>query len=360
MYKEALQLERDLGNESLQAICLNNIGTTYSLKGQFEDALAYFQQALQLREKSNVPADIVEAVHNLADTSAEMGQYEQAISQYLRALDLRRNMDDKRGAAIESYSLGKLFSYQGRFGAAIKSKDEALKTFRDLKDRTYWMAEMLGGYGQALVLGGRSGDAKDSLTEALSLSTELKNDGMVAQSLGFQGDVGFYRGDFKAAETLYTRALQTALRSKEPDKIVIAKSNLAKVLVMEKHAAQAISILRPLTRQADEIGVRYISVECSIFMAEAMLQSRNNIQARQELDRALLRADKSGMQPLSARIHFLLAGIENAVGNTNEAQNHSRETLRLLDEMKKDPGAENLLQRADFTNIYEVSNQRLK
>ena len=144
MYKEALQLERDLGNESLQAICLNNIGTTYSLKGQFEDAQAYFQQALQLREKSNVPQDIVEAVHNLADTSAEMGQYEQAISQYLRALDLRRSMDDKRGAAIESYSLGKLFGYQGRFGAAVKSKDEALKTFRDLKDKTYWMAEMLG------------------------------------------------------------------------------------------------------------------------------------------------------------------------------------------------------------------------
>ncbi|HSS98411.1 MAG TPA: hypothetical protein VLK33_15340, partial [Terriglobales bacterium] len=159
---------------------------------------------------------------------------------------------------------------------------------------------------------------------------------------------------------LYARALQTALRSKEPDKIVIAKSNLAKVLVMEKHAPQAIAMLRPLIQQADEIGVKYVSVECSIFMAEALIQNHSNAQARQELDRALLRADKSGMQPLSARIHFLLAGMESAAGNTDEAKNHFREAARLLDEMKKDPGAENLLQRADFKNIYDVSNQRVK
>ena len=73
----------------------------------------------------------------------------------MRALDLRRSINDTRGAAIESYSLGTLFDYQGRFGAAVNSKQEALKTFRDLKDRTFWMAEMLGGYGEALTLAGR-------------------------------------------------------------------------------------------------------------------------------------------------------------------------------------------------------------
>ena len=99
MYKESLQLQRDVGNESMQAICLNNIGTAYSEKGRYEDSLTYYQQALQLREKSKVPQDIVEAVHNLGETSADMGQYDQAISYYLRALDLRRSMNDRNGKA---------------------------------------------------------------------------------------------------------------------------------------------------------------------------------------------------------------------------------------------------------------------
>ena len=197
MYKEALQLERDLGNESMQAICLNNIGSVYSNKGQYEDALTYFQQALQLREKSKVPQDIVEAVHNLGYTSTDMGQYDQAISYYMRALDLRRSMDDQRGAAIESYSLGTLFDYQGRFGAAINSKQDALKTFREIKDKTFWMAKMLGGMAEALILAGRGDEAKSYLDEALSLSRELKNDGMVAETLGGPGRYVLLRGRFQ-------------------------------------------------------------------------------------------------------------------------------------------------------------------
>jgi tetratricopeptide (TPR) repeat protein len=144
LYKESLQVERDLGNEGMQAICLNNIGSVYFSKGEYQDALTSFQQALQLREKAKVP-QIVESVHNVAETSARMGQYDEAVTQYMRALELRRSKSDARGGAIESYSMGTLFDYQGRFGAAINSKQDALKTFRDLKDRTFWMAEILGG-----------------------------------------------------------------------------------------------------------------------------------------------------------------------------------------------------------------------
>ena len=168
-------------------------------KAQYEDARTYYQQALQLREKSKVPRDIVDSVHNLAETSVRMGEYDQAVSQYMRALELRRSMDDTRGAAIESYTLGMMFDYQGRFGAAVNSKQDALKTFQDLKDKTYWMAEIEGGYGEALILAGRGDEAKTLLNDALSLSRELKNDGMVSQTLAFQGDAAYYRGDSKSA-----------------------------------------------------------------------------------------------------------------------------------------------------------------
>jgi serine/threonine protein kinase/tetratricopeptide (TPR) repeat protein len=357
MYKEALQLQRDLGNESLQAICLNNIGTAYSEKGQYDDALTYYQQALQLREKSKVPQDIVEAVHNLGDTSAEMGQYDQAISYYLRALDLRRSMNDSRGAAMESYGLGRLFGYQGRFGAAIKSKQDALDAFREIKDKTFWMAKILGGHAQSLILAGRGDESKSELDEGLTLSRELKSDGMVAELLGFQGDGSFYRGDFKSAHASYAQALQAAIRSKEPDTIVIAKANLAKVEVQEKRAQEAIAGLRPLVQQADDLGLKYISVESSISIAEAMMQNHDSAHARQELERALARSDKLGMQPLSARARYLLATIAQDAGNRSEAQDDYREALRLLDAMKKDPGAEKLLQRADFKAIYDASTQ---
>ena len=354
-YKEALQLERDLGNDGLQAICLNNIGSVYLEKGQYQDALTYFQQALQLRESSKVPGDIVDAVHNLGFASAGMGQYDQAVSYFMRALDLRRSMDDQRGAAIESYSLGDLFGYQGRFGAAINSKQDALKTFREIKDKTFWMAKMLDGVAKALILAGRGDEAKSYVYEALSVSRELKNDGMVAETLGVQGDMFFYAGDSKSAHSSYAQALQAAIRSKEPDTILIAKANLAKVEVQEKSGRGAISSLKQLIQQADSVGQKYLSVESSVFLAEAMMQNRDNVHAREQVEHALLLSDKLGMQPLSVRIHYLLAVIDKDSGNSNDARDNYREALRLLDAMKKDPGAEKLLQRADFKAIYDAA-----
>ena len=357
MEKEALQMEREVGNESLQAICLNNIGTSYSEKGQYEDALTYYQQALQLREKSKAPQDIVEAVHNLGDTSVDMGQYDKAVEYYLRALDLRRSMDDQRGAAIESNSLGILFDYQGRFGAAVKSEQDALKTFRDIKDQSTWMARILNATAEALVLAGRGTEAASDIGESVKLSRELKNDSVLAQTLGAQGDAAFYSGNFKAARASYTEALQAAKRSKEPDTVLISNSHLAKVLVAEKHFPEAIAALKPLVQSADDIGLKYVSVECSIFMAEAMMQRHDLNGARDELKRALLRSEQLGMQPLSVRAHYLLAVAERGRASQAEALQDYREVVHLLDNMKKDPGAQQLLDRPDFKAMYEQSTR---
>ena len=356
-YKEALQIQRDLGSERAQAICLNNIGAVYFEKAQYEDALTYYQQALQLREKANVPQDLVESVHNLAETSVRMGQYDQAVSQYMRALDLWRNMNDTRGAAVESYTLGTIFDYQGRFGAAIDPMLDALKTFQEMKDKTDWMVQIEGGYGEALTLAGRGDEASPYLNDALSLSRQLKNQGLESQVLVFQGNVPYYRGDSKSAKALYEQALQAATHSKEPERILIAKVALAKISAAEESLPQAISSFHKLTQEADDQGVPNVSVECSIYMAEAMIRNHDNERARQELERALQRADKIGLKPLSVKAHYLLGNAMRASGNELEAQQHYLTTTQMLDDMRKEPGSDKILQRSDFKTMYDEATR---
>jgi eukaryotic-like serine/threonine-protein kinase len=357
LYQESLQVERDIGDESMQAICLNNIGSAREAKGEYQDALTYFQQALQLREKANVPDDIVESVHNVAETAARMGQYDQAVSQYMRALDLRRSLNDQRGAAIESYSLGALFQHQGRLGAALNSKQEALRAFTDLKDRTYWMAEILSGYGDVLIEAGRGDEAPKYLDDALSLAKELKNDGMVAQTLGFMGDAAAIRGDFKAARALYEKAAQAAEHSTETDKKLIVKLNLARLSVLEGHGKSAIPALRTLAQKAVSMGLKYLSLECSLTLAEAMTQARDYANAKSELERVLLGSEKLGLQPLSVKAHYLLGTIARATGKSADAQNHYRQAIQMLDAISKEKGAEKFLQRPDISAMYGDSGK---
>jgi tetratricopeptide (TPR) repeat protein len=219
------------------------------------------------------------------------------------------------------------------------------------------MPEVLGRYGESLILAGRGDEAKSSLDEALKLSHELKNDTLVAQTLGLQGDAFFYQGNFKAAHSLYEQALQAATRSKDPERILLAKIGLAEVGVREKGGHQPIPNLRALIQQADDLSLKYYSVEASIFMAEAMMQGHDYNHPRQELQHALLLADKFGQQPLSAHAHYLLATIARESTNNTEAQENYRSVVRTLDTMKKEPGAEKLLQRPDLKLMYDESAQ---
>ncbi|MGA7380946.1 MAG: tetratricopeptide repeat protein, partial [Terriglobales bacterium] len=348
LYKEALQGNRDLADESSQAMILNNIGTSYLSKGQYQDALTYYQQALQLREKLKVPDDIAETIRNLAATDTKLGQYDEALSQYLKALDLRRSTGDKRGAAVTSYDMGSVFAYQGRYGAALNARQEALKTFRDLQDRSYWMGEILSGYGESLVQAGRGDEAKASLDEGLALARELKNDSLASQLLRFQGDSASYSGDYKAARELYEQSLQAATRAKDVENTLLGKLALARNDLQQGRSSAAISTLKDLAQQAESQGLKYEAVQCSLDLGEALVNTKALPQARLELERAQTRSEKLGLRSLQTRAEYLLATVSRLSGSNSLALDHYHESLRLLDEIRKEAGNDKIMTRADF------------
>ena len=299
----------------------------------------------------------MERVHNLAETSASMGQYDQAITYYMRALDLRRSMRRPGDAAIESYSLGTLFGYQGRFGAAMNSKQDALKTFPRHQGQDFLDGQDAGGFGEALRPGGarRRGQALLGRSAQPVARTEERWHG--AADPGRPGRYVLLSGDFKSARASYEQALQAATRSKEPDTILIAKINIAKVAIQEGHGQQAISSLGLLRQQADDLGLKQTSVQCSIEMAEAMAQKHDNAHAQQELERAIAWVDKVGLKPLSVQAHYQLATVLRSSGQQGEAQQHYGSTLQLLDEMRKEPGGEKILQRPDLKTMYDEATR---
>jgi eukaryotic-like serine/threonine-protein kinase len=357
MFKESLQIQRDAGDEPYQALCLNNIGNAYLHKGENEDALTYLQQALQLREKLNVPDDIAETQHNLGEAYTNLGQYDQAITALMRGLDLYRKSGNNQGAAIISHSLGLVFEYQGRLGPAIGALQDSVKAFRDLGDRSNATAQALNDLGGALAHAGRGVESTKLLEEAQGMARGLKNDALSASVLNHQGDASFYEGDVKAAKDSYQRALHLASHSSEKDVALISKLNLAKVAIAEGQSAAAAGDLRNLAQQADALSAKYLSVECSVSLAEALIKSKDYAHARQELQRTLSRSEKLGLRLTNARIHYLLGTALRLSGGASEATAQYREALRMLDEIREEPGAEHVIERYDLKAIHAEATQ---
>ena len=360
LLKEALQIQRDLRNQNNEALCLNNIGNTYLFKGDYDDARIYFEQALQLREKINVPGDVASTLHNLAEVNTKSGQYEQALSQYMRALDLYRNAGDKQGMAVEAYSVGTIFENQGRYGSAESSKKQALENFRETKENSFWMGEALSGYGNALSEVGRFDEGAKTLQEALDFSRQLKNDALVAQALNWQGDNFLYRGDLKSAKSSYDQALQTASKTTDHQLQLVSKLNSAKIIMEDGQAQGAMKALTGVADEAEALGLKYLSLECSIIEADGRMKLKDYPAARQQLDRAVLQSEKLGLQPLLLKANFLLGRWSRDKGTAADATGHYQQALNLLDAIKKDPGSDKIMERSDFKVIFEESNRWIR
>ncbi len=67
VYKQALQIQRETGDQGYEAQCLNNIASVYLTMGDNDNAFTYYQQALQVREKLGVPGDLAETLEGLSE-----------------------------------------------------------------------------------------------------------------------------------------------------------------------------------------------------------------------------------------------------------------------------------------------------
>jgi tetratricopeptide (TPR) repeat protein len=234
---------------------------------------------------------------------------------------------------------------------------DAVKSLRELKDYGIDTALILTDLGDTLARAGRGAEADTPLQEAQGLARGLKNESLQAAVLNAQGNVQLYRGDLKAAKGLYEQASRTASKGTERGKVLVSKLNLAKVALAEGRSQAAIRDLQQLSQEADKQGLKYLGVEASVDAAAAMVNNKDYSRARQELERELGISEKLGLRLQTARIHYLLGTALRLGGSASESTDHYRKVISSLDEMKKEAGAEHLLERSDLKTIYEESTR---
>jgi eukaryotic-like serine/threonine-protein kinase len=356
VYKQALQIERETGDQAYEAQCLNNIASVYLTIGDNDNAFTYYQQALQLRERLGVPGDLAETLEGLSEAYTVTGQYEQAMTGLMRALELGRKAGDAHSVALVSRQIGLVFEYQGRFGSAVKSMQDAVKSFRQQGENGLNMAESLNDLAGALARSGKSDEAAAPLEEAQKIQQVLKNDALQAEILNTRGDLAFYRGDLKSAATFYGSALPLAVRTKYSEVLLESKANVAKVAVSGGRFQEASRSLQTLLHTKGFVAA-HLSLQINLELAEAEIGLKDYTAANHGLQQELPGAQRAGVRFGLARIYYLLGTSARLSGSAGIAADYYREAAQLLDVIRADSGAENIMRRTDFKTMYDESNR---
>ena len=105
-YQQSLELHLALNKAIGIAANYNNISQAYYFMGDYAQAKAYLEKSRAIKEKLNDLQGLGNIYHNLGDLDVKAGDFESANENYLKALELRDSIHDKADVASSYNALG--------------------------------------------------------------------------------------------------------------------------------------------------------------------------------------------------------------------------------------------------------------
>lgn len=168
----ALELFRHLGDRPGVASLLTNLGNVALDRGEYDRAAAHYAEALALFRALGDTRHTALALNNLGMARAGQGHDDAAATCYDESLALARSLGDRSVAAMALDNLGLLTRRRGDHLQAVVRHEEALALRRALGDKA-GTATSLYGLALAVRAGGDEDRAAALLRESLTLFRDL-------------------------------------------------------------------------------------------------------------------------------------------------------------------------------------------
>jgi hypothetical protein len=117
--------------------------------------------------------------------------------------------------------------------------------------------------------------------------------------------------------------------------------------------------LKKLAQDADAAGLKSLSVECALYLDQALAQTKGAA-AEQDLSLTLARAENLGLRVLQAKAQGLQGSLLAKSGRASDAAIHDREAVRILDAISKEDNSAQILNRTDLKGLYADAQKALQ
>ena len=214
LFEQNLSLEPVKQNGSITARILNNIGMIKRNFGDNAAALDYVQRSQQLAEQVGDKALLGNTLNNLGIISRDQGNYARALEYFEKGLKVSESLSDKPTISLTLNNIGGTYGMQGNNLQALEYFQRALKLGQAGDDKPI-IANALNNLGITYYKNRDYPRALDYYQQSLALSEKLNDKRLAALTLNNIGR--FYReqGDNKQALEFYQQSL--AIREKLDD-----------------------------------------------------------------------------------------------------------------------------------------------
>jgi len=157
-YQQSLDIFKDIGDIQGESISLNGLGNAYYSLGQYERAITFHQQSLDIAKEIGDIQGESASLNGLGNTYDSLGQYERAIAFYQQSLQIKREIGDRDGEALCLQNLGVAYGKCGKIKEAYSASYQAQVIRQELGVSMFypqWMKSLINfaqrGYLQLIL-----------------------------------------------------------------------------------------------------------------------------------------------------------------------------------------------------------------
>lgn len=134
-FQQALEIFRVVDKNAEVGRTLVNLGESYFRLSQWREALDCFQKAINLLRKLNDRVDEDIVLHNMGAAYHRLGEFQKAIKFYFRSLELKRGVGDHKGEGRTLNAIGLTYADIGEVDKAMNYYSQALQNSQSAGDR---------------------------------------------------------------------------------------------------------------------------------------------------------------------------------------------------------------------------------
>jgi len=203
------RLQGHITDPALRQWSVGNLGSAYCRMGQYQRAIACYEQALRLAQEHKNRVGESVWLGNLGACYTDFGQSGRAVGYSEQALAIDREVGDRKGEAADLCNLGIQYDGLGQITRAIEYGEQALAINRELERRD-GEALNLSNLGNQYTKLGQTAKALQCLNYALVIAREIGYRFIEAATLIIMGSVYRDQGECGEAARQFKQAIEIA------------------------------------------------------------------------------------------------------------------------------------------------------
>lgn len=304
-YQQALTLFQSSGDSMMQAEALNNLAGAYKMLGEPLKAMDFHQQSLSMLPSGRAEKVRSALLNNIGELYSEMGDWSLALQFYEKSLAVSAALEDPRNHANVLHNIGAVYGRLGEPERALDYFEQSLVVRRQLKDPGP-EADTQTEIAQVLLSQGQPEKAMDRVSRAIELAHVIGN-------IAKEANADYVLANIHIALGQPERALEAAGRALEKRSQLHHQVDAAAALLL--------------------IGNIYLDLQ-------------KPGEAREHLQRASTMLKVLAAPQLQARVTAAMARVERQLGNVQKALDETQEALKNIESVRARIGSPDL--RASF------------